>query len=573
MSNLFDAGNLPSPINPFSNRQRAYKRRAYGSVSCVGNDQYSCSGGVTLSFNPTIDGKPFAAGGALQARGGGRYTPNPHLNSITTKNQGSGGIEDTALWQIEFSYTCYSTSQLNDMASSFMVPGNLINVKIGYDPGGSVSIPNARLHDFSWTYNSDAGTYSVTAKCLGAAGNGVLSAITLKPSKVAESAKDEGDDSVEAYSVVSKLDKEVLNAMGLTKKNGKLTGATIPSTDGRAVSKGDYGIAKLQKGSSTMDMVVSLGNADDIVLPMVKLGRLFSFINEEIPNGKQLVYETTQYKTLPKLKSADPQEFCLPGVAGTYGKKNDMSGLTGTLGSLSDVWVSIPKLTQVEVDVMSAQKNDNKEYTVTAFLSKLFGDLNSCTGGIIDCFVTEKDGKLFVVNRKDQQLSGGTIINLLDKNSSVKTVNMSSNLDSDMAAMAFTGGSGKYTKEMIGKLYPGCTPKPEVTKIDEDVEGALDNIIDNIGKNYDQTLVSDFKSKLKAYVNKDLKGIALRYNIDLSLTLDGLAGVSFYQKFNISPKPKAVIGAISTFVVGEIEHSCDGEVWDTSIVGYMMIQA
>ena len=63
----------------------------------------------------------------------------------------------------------------------------------------------------------------------------------------------------------------------------------------------------------------------------------------------------------------------------------------------------------------------------------------------------------------------------------------------------------------------------------------------------------------------------MRYNIDLSLTFDGLAGVEFYQRFNITPKPSAVIGGKSTFVVGEIEHSCDGEIWDTTIVGYMMV--
>jgi len=569
MSSFLDGGNLPSPPSPFKNRQTAYKRRAYGSVSCVGNDQYSCGGGSTLSFNPTPAGKKYASGGALQARGGGRYTPNAHLTSITTKNQGSGDISDSALWQVEFQYTCYSTSQLNDLASSFMIPGNLINVTIGYDPGDKFTISNARLHNFSWTYNADNATYSVTGKCLGVAGNGVLAAITVKASDKPAVGKDEGDDEVKSFSVISKLNTELDKALGLSTKDGKVTGASIPSTDGRAVSKGDYGVAKLQKQAGFFSKVFSGGSADDIIIPMVKIGRVLSFFNELI--SKNLVYNDIKYKQLPLLVSADPQEFCLPGAQGNYGERNDMSGLNGTFGSLSDVWVSIPKLTEVEESVLSSTKQDNKEYTVPSFLNKLFADLSGCTGGAIDCFVSEKNGNLVVVNRKDIKVSGGTTISLYSKDSPVKSVNMASNLDSEMAAMAFAGVNGTYTKEIMDSLFPGCTPKKEITKEAADPEADVASKKDDMGKNYNPEIVSDFKSKLKAYVNKDIKGVSMRYNIDLSLTLDGFAGVQFYQKFNISPKPSAVVGGKSTFVVGEIEHSCDGEIWDTTIVGYMMV--
>ena len=63
----------------------------------------------------------------------------------------------------------------------------------------------------------------------------------------------------------------------------------------------------------------------------------------------------------------------------------------------------------------------------------------------------------------------------------------------------------------------------------------------------------------------------MRYGIDLSVTFDGWNGPNFMERFSVSPLPNAVSGAEVYYAVGEIEHKCDGETWDTTIVGYMMV--
>jgi len=579
MANVFNKGAMSMPPSPFSNKQRAYKRRAYGSVSAVGNDQFDCTGGgFSLTFGGDTDVK-YSQGGALQPRSGGRYAPNAHLTSITTKNQGSGDISDTALWEVEFQYTCYSTDQLNKASNAFMVPGNLINIVIGYDPGDKLTINKARLYDFSWNYNSDDGSYSCTCKCLGEnSKSGVAGALKVKPSKNGVESSDAGDKKVTGYSLIKKLQNTADEELGLDRDaEGKLTGATIPSADGTAYSKAPYGLLKIQKAAGGWSMFWSGGSADDIVVSMVQLKEVVKFL-DEIAGGGLYEFEATYSSKLTLLQSADPLQFCFPSTRGKYGDGNDFSKLKGDIGKVGDIYVSTDKLMQVETAIMDSKKEDNKEYTINEFLNKLFSDLNSNTGGGIDCMISENGGKFYIVNRKNDIKNGskGTVIKLLDPDSPIKSLSMSSNLDPDMAAIAFSGASGKYPTSIIDNVFSGCTRKK--TDSSEELPDPVTKLKDKIaeiGKNYSGELSQDMKGILREYVNQTLTGagISMRYGIDLSVTFDGWNGPSFMEKFSVQPLPNSISGADIYYVVGEIEHKCDGETWDTTVVGYMMVNS
>jgi hypothetical protein len=577
MSNPFNQGAMSLPPSPFSSKQRAYKRRAYGSVTATGNDQFDCSGGgFSLTFGGDTNTK-YSQGGALNPRSGGRYAPNPHLTSITTKNQGSGDISDTALWEVEFQYTCYSTDQLNKVSNAFMVPGNLIDVVIGYDPGDKLTINQARVYDFSWNYNSDDGSYSCTCKCLGQnSKSGIAGALKVKPSQTGVESSDAGEKKVTGYSLIKKLQNIADKTLGLTRdEEGNLTGATIPSTDGTAYCKPPYGLLKVQKDASGWSMFWSGGSADDILVTTVQLKEVVNFL-DGIAGGGIYDFQATYSKDLKLLKSADPLQFCLPKERGKYGSGNDFSKLEGTIGEVGDIYVSTDKLMQVETAIMDSKKEDNKEYTINEFLNKLFSDLNSNTGGAVDCMISEKDGKFYIVNRKSDIKKGskGTIIQLLDPNSPVKSLSMSSNLDPDMAAIAFAGGGGKYPTSIVENVFSGCTPKKDESKKPlPSPEDKLNDKISEIGENYSSELAQDMRGILKEYVNQNVKGISMRYGIDLNVTFDGWNGPNFMEKFTVQPLPNAVSGAEIYYVVGEIEHKCDGETWDTTVVGYMMVNA
>ena len=575
---IFDAGNLALPSGPFSNKQSAYKRKAYGSVTCVGNDQYTCGGSLTLSFNGSGGGN-YAQGGALQARGGGRYTPNAHLTQITTKNQGGGDISDVTLWEIEFQYVCYSKAQLDQCASAFMVPHNIINVSFGYEPGGGVTINNTKLYDFNWSYNSDNATWNCTAKCLGE-NSAVASAgaFTMKPSEVGVESTDD-ENSTKSYNSVKQLQAEVDKALGVKRStDGDLTGANIPSTDGRAFSKAPYAILKLQIEASGWSMLLSGGSADDMIITAVQIKDVIRFFNDTLPASIKAKggykFSDGKYNPFPKLRSADPSAFCLPGALGTYGEDNDFKDLAGSVGNVEDIYVSTNLLLKVENDLLSAQSDKTKpaSYTINQFLSKLFGELSQCTGGAIDCFITERDSVFYIVNRNFdiKKGSNGTPVQLYSSNSPVKSANMSSNFDPEMAAIAFAGSSGKFPSGMANSIFSGCVAKDPTTPAGEPPETKVDAKIEEMGKAYKSETVSDFKTVLREYVMSQTKGVSLRYNIDLSLTMDGAPGVKFMQKFTVSPLP-GNIASTTYFVVGEIEHSCDGDIFDTTVTGYMMV--
>jgi len=578
MANPFNQGNMSLPPGPFSSKQRAYKRRAYGSVTAVGNDQFDCTGGgIALTFGGDSNTK-YSQGGAINPRNSGRYAPNPYLTSITTKNQGGGDISDTALWEVEFQYTCYSTDQLNKASNAFMVPGNLIDVVIGYDPGDKLTISKARIYDFSLNYNSEDGSYSCTCKCLGEnSKSGIAGALKIKPSDVGTESVDIGDKKVTGYSLIKKLQNDCDAGLGLTRKTstGKLTGKKIPWADGTAVSEPPYGLLKLQKAASIGSMFISAGAADNIVISSIQLKEVVAFL-DGIAGGGLYELEATYSDRLNLLQSADPVQFCFPGKRGKYGEDNDFSTLQGSIGDVGDIYVSTDKLMQVETDIMDSKKEDGKEYTINEFLNKLFSDLSSCTGGGVDCMISEKDGKFYIVNRKNDISRGtkGTVIKLLDPNSPVKSLSMSSNMDPDMAAIAFAGGGGKYPTAIVDNVFSGCTPKKDDSKKPlPSPEEKLQEKIAEMGLNYSPELAQDMKGILKEYVNQNLTGISMRYGIDLSVTFDGWNGPKFMEKFSVQPLPNAVSGADIYYVVGEIEHKCDGETWDTSVVGYMMVNS
>lgn len=579
MSSLFNQGSMTLPPNPFDSRQRAYKRKAYGSVTWVGNDQFDCGKDFPLTFGGDTD-KKYSQGGALQPRSGGRYHPNAHLTSITTKNQGSGDISDTALWEVEFQYTCYSNSQLNSCADAFMIPGNLINVVIGYSPGDKLTIEKARVYDFSWSYNGDDGTYSCTCKCLGSNSKSAIAGATkVVPSATGAEIKDADGNAVLGHSVVKKLQNELYAEFKLVEdEDGNLTSPQIPSADGVALGRGDFGLIKGQKDASGWSMFWSGGGADNIIVPCVKLSKVVKFFNEQGSGVKYNMEAKYNTANLSKLKSADPMMFCFPGSRGNYGTRNNFSGLGPDSNLAGDIFISIQHLMATEAKIMESKQENNQGYTINEFLNSIFSALTSATGGAVELFITENDNEFYILNRKFdvQSSSKGTIIKLLDPDSPVKSLSMSSNLDPDMAAIAFAGGGGPYPDALIKNVFAGCTPKEQPEGAPEKLqspEEKLQGVFEDIGENYSDELAQDARSLLKQYVNRNLKGISMRYGIDLNLTLDGWNGPNFMERFEVSPLPNAVSGGKIYYVVGEIEHKCDGMTWDTSIVGYMMVNA
>ena len=157
------SGKFLSPEGNLISSPRAlewlYQRRSFGSVKFTGaNDGFECKAeAYSLSFG---------TGDEAALKRAGRYVPRPHLTSITTKNQGSGDISDIAMWDISFEYVVYSQADFNAATTAFMIPGNFVDVTFGWNNEfGSISIKQAGIYNFSWTYNLD-GSWTCNASAL-----------------------------------------------------------------------------------------------------------------------------------------------------------------------------------------------------------------------------------------------------------------------------------------------------------------------------------------------------------------------------------------------------------------------
>ena len=567
---LFDAGAVSWPSGPAGSKSTNYKRRAYGTITANGNSKFKgCAGSKTLSFQSLAD---------PATKRGGRYAPAPHLTSISTKNHGGGDMSEAALWEIEFAYTIYDKDDLDDFATSFMIPGALVNVKLGWNTGGSFSVSGAEIFDFSWSYSVENGSWNCTGKALGSnvgSAGGLIIKTTGSPSEVT----DEGSGVRKGYSLFNDLDITAQESLGVKRdKDGNLAGPGIPSGDGSAKAVGNFGI---------INAFVESGWFSDTsnYQTMVKFSYVLSLINERINamSGVKFEFESGKYHALADMVAADPLRVCLPSNGAAYApsvaeNKNNFSGLTGAVGEINDIWVSTQLLKEIEESLLNkgSDKDKKSEYTANSFLSKLFGEISNMTGGLVNCTLVSDPydkTKYKIVNKMyDVKYGAGTALALRGTDTPVKSVNMSSNMDPDMMAIALAGRNGKYPSNMADNIFAGCSKQTD----GDPGESAIDKVKalkETLGNKYDASATADFPKVLKEYVNDSLggKGIMIRYNIDLSVTVDGF-NPKFGQGFSVSPIPASVGSGNISFIVGEIEHKCDGATWDTTVVGYMHVK-
>jgi hypothetical protein len=184
--------------------------------------------------------------------------------------------------------------------------------------------------------------------------------------------------------------------------------------------------------------------------------------------------------------------------------------------------------------------------------------------------------KEYTITNRHNDIEGGKkagyTFKTLTPNSIIKGISMSSQLDAEMSAIAYTGGGGKFPSNAISNVF-NCEPKEKKGSSGsvEDPAKALDDKIKQIGTNYTENEISDFRSMLRKYFMSEAfpKGKGIPYAINLSVTFDGVDGIQFFNTFTIDNLPGG-FGDVF-FAVGEIEHSVSEGYWDTTIVGYMMI--
>jgi len=556
------------------------QRRSFGTVAWTGeNERYDCQNKAKSSLS-------FGTGdvSALQ-RADGRYVPRPYLTSITTKNQGNGDISDIAMWDISFEWVVYSRADFNTYSTAFMIPGNIINVSFGWNNQfGSVKIDRAAIYNFGWTYNLD-GSFTCNASAL--AKTAVAGGFIVGPGRglVKSTQTTEDGETSTSYSIIRKLQKQVDEAVGVRRVDGEVI-IKGGLTTGTARSVGNFGVVKIEKEAGFF--ASNFTDANEMLISFVTVGEIAQFFNNNILNGLASIdVSTATFKDSFLFKSADPVKIILPGRGADYtgfgSTNNNFTGLLGNANTVRDIFVSTNLLMDIEKELLDRKKEgEEASFTVHQFMGQLFKEIETETGGIINCFLqsdpqqTEEIKRYFVVNRHNdiKQADAAYTFTTLKPTSILKGLSMSSNLDAEMSAIAFTGGGGKFPSNAISNVFK-CKPKKSDSNDTEekvDTKEALINKIKEMGDAYNSENVSDFRSVLRKHfmTSEFPKGLAIPYSINLSVTIDGVDGIQFFNTFTIDNLP-AGFGDVF-FAVGEIEHSVSDGNWDTTIVGYMMIR-
>ena len=554
-----------------------HQRRSFGSVKFTGaNDGFECKAeAYSLSFG---------TGDEAALKRAGRYVPRPHLTSITTKNQGSGDISDIAMWDISFEYVVYSQADFNAATTAFMIPGNFVDVTFGWNNEfGSISIKQAGIYNFSWTYNLD-GSWTCNASAL--AKTATAGGFVVKPSSKPISSKDESGAETEYFGIGAWLQAKVDDALKLGRDpdTGGITNDGLE--EGQAKANGPYGVIKIQKEASSWEMVTSFGSANEIVVSFVQLKEIVSYLvsSKMAPTAKIVSSEATFVNNF-LLKSADPSRILMPSRGANYketgGSVNDFSAIGGTFGKVEDIWISTGLIIEIENKLLERKKEgEQASYTAHQFMSQLLKEIETETGSVVNCYLQsdpQSSGvKIYTIVNRHNDIKGSKgpvyTFKTLTPNSIIKGISMSSNLDAEMSAIAYTGGSGKYPNNAIKKVF-NCSPKNENGSDDalDDTDKVLKDKIKQMGNNYNLNEVSDFRSILRKHFMSKVfpSGKSIPYSINLSVTFDGVDGIQFFNTFTVDNLPGG-FGDVF-FAVGEIEHSVSDGNWDTTIVGYMMI--
>ena len=488
------------------------------------------------------------------------------------------------MWDISFEYVVYSQADFNAATTAFMIPGNFVDVTFGWNNGfGQVSIKEAVIYNFGWTYNLD-GSWTCTASAL--AKTATAGGFVITPSSKPITSKDASGAETEYFGIGAKLQAKVDGALKLGRDpdTGGITNDGLE--EGQAKANGPYGVIKIQKEASSWEMVTSFGSANEIVVSFVQLKEIVSYLvsTAMAPTAKILSNEATfVYNSI--LKSADPSRILMPGLGANYkttgGTVNDFSAIGGTIGKVEDIWISTGLIIEIENKLLERKKEgEQASYTAHQFMSQLLKEIETETGSVVNCYLQsdpQSSGvKIYTIVNRHNDIKGSKgpvyTFKTLTPNSIIKGISMSSNLDAEMSAIAYTGGSGKYPNNAIKKVF-NCSPKNENGSDDalDDTDKVLKDKIKQMGNNYNLNEVSDFRSILRKHFMSKVfpSGKSIPYSINLSVTFDGVDGIQFFNTFTVDNLPGG-FGDVF-FAVGEIEHSVSDGNWDTTIVGYMMI--
>ena len=601
---------LKNPNASEESKMWNYGRYCTITLASTGVNNAGLCGGKELTLGDTSLTKG-ADYNTLKSEDGSRHIPaNPILESVRISNDMAQDVSDSALYEIEVSFKCFSYTQFAEYEEAFFKTGNEVNIVFGYKGlamGGKLT---SNVYNFGFSLDA-SGVYACNMKLTGR--NKFAGVLQMNQELPYEgtTVKDEAGNETTANTIMSELDAKFMEAFpDFEDSSGIDFGIESDQVDdGKAVAKDGFAVANIQTHSGMeirIPIIAVRLDLDDMYVKYVTYEKLLEIITKA--HGSSTVWEHGTKGQSPGdiAASADPSLLQLGGKASYYGEGdpsilntnassgNDFSDIPASNGIASGFYLSMAWLRDIIGD-LEGEKIKDKEAgagatSVNNFLRVVNGGIKDITGGLYDLQVynqgyTQGDSNVFqVVNYKaehDPKIKGGYDFKLHTIGSTLRSVSMTSNFDADMAAVALVSDrGGKIPSGALKNLYgAGCVPtKNTAGKKDNTTAEDLKEKRAAIGKGFSADRVQDYKAALNSYIQDNLKTFnaerGYRYSIDLTVTHYGCWGTQIGNCFTFAGVPPKYKGNGKYFVVGGIQHSFDGQGgWETEVTGFLKLEA
>ena len=592
---------LENPNDSTDSKIWNYGRYAYITLSTDGtNNAGLCapSAGTTLGDTALSGSSTYQS---LISRDGERDIPSkPILDSVRISNDGSTDMSDAALFDIDVSFKCYSAAQFETYENAFFRVGNGVTLKFGYtdldDLGGSLS---ANVYNFSFSLDA-SGVYSCNMKLTGK--NRFAAVLTIKQelSEGGTEVEDADGNIIQAKGILGELNARFVKAFPNFEESSPISKSPDFVPDGEAVYNSGYAVANIQtKSGGDMSALGFTIDFDDMFVKYVSFEELVAVLNKaHSKSGFKWGFGTAVGKFIPQFASADPAKLLLDGEMANYGVgeegeiKNDLQTGIGFNGDAKSMLISIDHIARMLSDLTQKAEQDKEskgDLSVNNFLRVLCESIKDLTGGLYqltlynDAFSNTESNVFLIVNERTEHASGidaAYTFKLHNIGSTLKSVSMQSNFDSDMAAAALVSNrSGEIPKGAFDNLYSECVEPVKADVLPSTTAPTLDDVQskkEQIGLGISPDRVQELKDAMASYVAtqpKDTKtDTGYRYMIDLSVATYGVWGAQIGDTFTFDGLPSKYKGKGKYFCVGKMEHTFDGQGgWETQYTGFLKL--
>ena len=588
---------LKNPNASEESRIWNYGRYAYITIKSTGNNNAGlpCStvAGVILG-----DSKPTTSDdyNTLIVRDGNRDVPSkPILESVRINNDGSTDVTEAVLFSIDVGFKCFSASQFKTYENAFFTTGNEAVISFGYKDLGMGGEITANVHNFSFSMDA-SGVYSCQMQLTGKNRFAAVLGIGQSLSDEGTTVTDKEGNEIIGTDIPSELEAQFITAFPEFEESSPIQLGTTKDfvEDGKAKLSGNYAIANIQtKGFGDANFLGLNIDLDDKFVKYVTFEGLIQVINKaHNKSGFSWGFGEAQGKFINEFASADPAILLLDGEMANYGGTedgdtvNELQTGTGFKGDAQKMLISLDFVTKTLRRLEEREKDEKDakgETSVNNFLRVVLGEISELTGGLYQLVVYNDTigadpGKFLIVNERAEHsaTSAGYTFTLHQKGSVLKSVNLSSNMDSEMAAAALVsnrnGGKG-IPGGALDSLY-GCgltTSAPTGPTLEQILEKKIE-----LGTGYSAQRVQTFKSEMASFVSSQPKKVGndkgYRYMIDLDVTSYGVHGAKVGDTFTVSGLPDKYTGKGKYFAVGKVDHSFNGQGgWDTTFTGFLKL--